>query len=133
MNKYNVIVLLSLIMLGIGILRSKEDEQPVQVVSIDDNKWLNYPKAEYMIALEETLLPQTACKALQEHQRNQARGVNDSVISPSVLWKLKNDELHAQCSIETIEQTIARLQEQLKKDHEQLLKAKTEQYVYAQS
>lgn len=133
MNKDVVMILLSLSFVAgmMGILVSKEDEKITPAFSVDEHKWLNYPKAEYMVTAEDDQVPY-ACKALQEHQKNQPRAVHEGAISPSMLWKLKNDELHAQCSIETIEQTIARLQEQLKKDREQLQKAKTEQDKIAQ-
>jgi hypothetical protein len=102
----------------------------------DESKWLDYPKAEHMFTLEEIQARTTppACKALKEHQRNQPTsfGETEAPSSPAKLWKMKHDELYTQCSIETIEQTITRLQEQLKKDREQLKQAQAEYVITAE-
>lgn len=126
----NILVMMTRLsfLVSMGIFFAQENTGVVpQNVLPDEMKWLNYPKAEHMFTLEEIQAHHAsgACKAFKEHQLNQPT-------SGATLWKLKHDELHAQCSIETIEQTIARLQEQLKKDREQLKKAKTEQDKFAQ-
>jgi hypothetical protein len=128
----------SMIMLGIslglcasiGLFFAKEQLGFTKKILLEEDKWLNYPKLEHMMSAREDEAAQTpaSCKAFQEHQQHQSLSHMNSGVMPSssMLWKLKHDELYAHCAVETIEQTIARLQEQLKKDRELWVQAKSE-------
>ena len=121
-----------------GIFFAQEDSVvATRHVMFDEHKWLNYPKAEHMFTCEELQARNTsgACKAYREHARHNPSHAHDTGASASAtgLWKLKHDELYTQCSIETLEQTIARLQAQLKKDRELLQKTKIEQRKFVAS
>lgn len=132
MDKSVIVVIMGLsVVISIGIFFANDDKN-VEALVAQEREWLEYPYSEYMVSLQEAQksVPTGACKALHEHQRNQPTETEAQRYS---VWKLKNDELHAQCSVETIEQTITRLQEQLKKDHERWKKAKSEQELHVQS
>lgn len=111
--------MLGFLVMSTGVFRARETAgETTREISFDESKWLNYPKIEHMESSSETQnsTSKGSCKAYQEHQKSQLALSHDATAPSTMLWKLKNDELHAQCLIETIEETIARLKEQLKKD-----------------
>lgn len=119
MNIVKSIAMLGFFMMSTGVFRARETtEEVAHGIFFDESKWLNYPKLEHMASSSEMQSHSSkgSCKAYQEHQKTQSTLPNDATASATMLWKLKNDELHAQCLIETIEETIIRLKEQLKKD-----------------
>lgn len=112
MNMYKKIMIMTLgvgIFVGIFFAHEGAVRLPYHPFP-DESKWLNYPTSEHMHAGEQCSYADLT-----------------TLSSSTMLWKLKSDEVHAQCAIEPIEQTIARLQEQLKKDREQLKQTKIEQ------
>ncbi len=91
------------------------------IVPRGEELWINYPAETTQQEPKKSTVHNyqfAACKALHEHKKNSAHTKE---------WRLKYDELHAQCAMETIEESIKRLQMQLEKDRLRLEKAKREQ------
>lgn len=112
-------ILTSLCLLGSRVTLSAEHNF---VVPPGEELWINYPaETTHSASSPSTPSPNyklAACKALREHRKRNATTKS---------WRLKYDELHAQCAMETIEESIKRLRKQLEKDRERWEKAKQEQ------
>lgn len=94
-----------LLLSGIFVMTSMADV--ALVVPAGEELWINYPAEQGQLSPKKKAV--SACKALRDHRRH---------ISSSKAWQLKYEELYTQCSSETIEESIKRLQRQLAKDRQ---------------